>query len=147
MTKIVNVVTRLHEQREHPEKYLRLVLKKGIIVEELTWDRKTEKTVIFKRLILKNFKWTSNGKKRHLVITFQKQNIGKEGAKKRKLIKQIIDEQYPVLALSFFDHLISSTVQKLNDYPPKQAEKLAKLFAKEIVRSSKENKLIEKEGV
>ena len=141
--KPTQVVSRLHEQREHPEKFLRLVLKKGVFVEELHWDHKTEKTTIFRRLILKNFTWTTTNKKRYLKMVFLKQDMQKEKLLKQKLVKQIVDEQYPVLAYSFFDHIISSTVQKLNGCPPKEAEKLATKFSEQVVVESKKNKLVE----
>jgi len=139
---------RFHEQRESPERTLRLRLKKGTVVEELDWERKTEKVTIYRRLILKKFKWLTakeaNAKDRILFIAFEKENLEKAKERKLRLIKKILGRQYPLLSYSFFNHFIDSTQLK-TDLHMEGAEKIAKAINKGMKEISKKTKIVEKE--
>ena len=62
MTKKLSVRSRLHEQRERPERSLMVTLENGTIVEELDWDRETENTKIHSRYLLDKFEWFEDKK-------------------------------------------------------------------------------------
>jgi len=144
--KTIWVKSRLHEQREYPTKTLEFRLKKGTIVEELSWDRKTEITKIYKRYILKKFNWFQRKEdKKHefLSVSFSKCNLKKNKKKKLNLIKQIIAKQYPVLSYSFFNNFLSSTITKI-EMNEISAMKFAKAINKGL--SEKTKKKIIKEG-
>ncbi len=144
---IIWVRDRLHEQRESPAKTLRLRLKKGTLVEELDWERKTEKVTIYRRLILKNYKWLKakpKAKNRTLFMVFEKDDLEKAKEKKLWLIKKILEKQYPTLSYSFFSHFIDSTQLKINLHA-EGAEKLVKAINKGIKESQEKIKVVEKE--
>ena len=146
MQKTIWVRSRLHEQREFPRKTLEFRLKKGTIVEELSWDRKTEITKIYKRYILKKFNWFQRKEdKKHefLYASFSKCNLKKNKKKKLNLIKQIIAKQYPVLSYSFFNNFLSSTITKI-EMNELSAMKFAKAINKTIAKDAKK-KVIKEE--
>jgi hypothetical protein len=146
MQKTIWVRSRLHEQREFPKSTLWLRLKKGTIIEQLKWDRETEKTTIYKRYILKKFKWEQKKEdKKHefLSVTFLKENLKKSKKKKLKLIEQILAKQYPTLSISFFNNLLSSTTAKIR-FNEVSAKKFAKAINKGLAKAAK--KTYTKEG-
>jgi hypothetical protein len=145
--KTIWVKSRLHEQREYPRKTLEFRLKKGTIVEELSWDKKTEITKIYRRYILKKFNWFQKKEdKKHefLSVSFSKYNLKKNKKKKLNLIKQIIAEQYPVLSYSFFNNFLSSTIRKI-EMNEVSAKKFAKGINKAISKDAKK-KTIKEDG-
>lgn len=146
--KTVWVRDRFHEQREYPKAHLDLRLKKGTIVEELDWEKKTEKVTIHKRLILerfKQFKIKGDKKNKYILLTFKKDDFAKNKRKKMKLVKQILKEQYPVLSYSFFNSFISSTHHKM-DFSFLDAQKFIKEIIKGMKKNAKKKKMIEKDG-
>jgi len=139
------IISRLHEQRESPEKSLRVTLKKGLQIEELDWDRKTEETKIYKRMFLEKWQWTKDKKFKHLHLTFNKEDLTKAKKRRQKIIDNILTKYYDELALSFTNHLVSSTLVKL-ELGFLDKEKIIKTFGKAIEKSSKENKVVEING-
>ena len=147
MTNTTHVKLRLHEQREHPIKVLNFLLKKGIMIEELDWDSKTEAVTIYKRFVLQKYAWIKKDKKsKYLSMTFSKTDLEKEKKKKMKLIKKIIEKQYEVLSYSFFSNLLSSVGAQV-EAEVIDEEKFVKTLTKDIVKASEKIKIIEKPEV
>lgn len=139
------IVARLHEQRESPQKSIHTILKKGITIEELDWDRKTEETKIYKRLFLEKWEWKKDKKHKYLHITLNKENLAKAKKRKQKMIDNILTKYYDQLALSFIDHLLASTIVKL-ELGFLDKAKIIKTFGKAIEENSKKNKVVEING-
>lgn len=146
--KTIWVRDRLHEQRERPSKTAEIHLKKGFIVEELDWDKKTEAVTIHSRLILKNHKWLKEketDKHKYLYLAFDKVNLGRAKKRKMKLIRKILKDQYPTLSYSFFDHFISSTKHKI-DFGFIDANRFIKQIVKATNNGAKKIKMKEKQN-
>jgi len=145
--KTVWVRERFHEQRESPLKTLTLRLKKGVVVEELDWDSKTEAVTIHRRLILEDYKWLTkkeDKKNRYLDLVFRKEDLGKAKKRKMKLIKKILADQYPTLSYSFFGNFISSTQMKV-DSGNIDIKKIVKEINKSLNKSAQKIKMKEKQ--
>lgn len=144
MVKKVTVKARLHEQRERPEKLLDITLVKGTIVEELDWDSKTEDTKIYSRYYVKDFKWSQDKKDPKydfLRLTLSKEDMKASKKRKMKIIEKIIKDQYPRLALSFFNSMFDGVVGKayLSDESVEQtAKRIVKIMNKPKKRKLKE---------
>lgn len=140
------IISRLHEQREYPEKSIRVTLTKGLQIEELDWERKTEETKIYKRMFLEKWFWKKDKKFKYLHLIFNKEDLAKAKKRRQKIIDNILAKYYDELALSFTDHLVSSTLVKL-ELGFLDKEQIIKTFGKAIEKGSKEkDKVVEING-
>ena len=143
----VFVRMRLHEQREHPNKTLHIGLKKGIILEELKWDKKTEAVTIYNRFFVEKYRWKEKGDKKNriLVLTLKRDNIKKKKERKLRQISKILKDQYPMLAHSFFNSFLGSTSKKI-DASLVERKCFVAAIGKAISKSAKNVKIKEREG-
>jgi len=73
---MIDIIQSLHEQREYPDtKTIHLYLQKGVMLESLLWDKKTEDVEIKERFVLKDFSWSEEEKHEILTVEFEKVDL------------------------------------------------------------------------
>lgn len=103
----MEVIQRLHEQREFPSDIgIPLTLKKGIMLETLTWDKDTEDVDIKERLVLKKFNWTRDGNYDFLTMEFKKVDLEEYKKIVDDLAEKILDKHFEIMKYTFMKGLI-----------------------------------------
>jgi len=106
----MDVIQRLHEQREFPnKKVINLNLQKGVLIENLLWNEKTEDVDIKQRLILKDFSWSTENGYDFLTMELEKVDLQENKKIVDELVGRILAKHFDAMKYSFMQNMIERT--------------------------------------
>jgi len=135
----MNIYGRFHEGREFPIKQIGVKLNEGFTIEVCDWSPDTEMVNIYEKFILKNFKYSEDGK--FLDITFNRVKLAKEEKEKCVIINTFLEERFKKLKYSLTRSIIEGMERALEigDFNPKDYKDIEEHIKKRLEEKKNEN--------